>query len=498
MNSPSRLRLAPFALGLAFVFALLPGHPANGAEKPEARKAPPPPMPLVPEYELTVADGARLRTLFRENVWTREFASSSLYRGTMVRLGPVLNAVAKEGRDGWKGRLADFFAERFLDGRPVKLSLFEASGLVSPFGVTLPDLTERERDALALLVKGLRAGPDVAVTIGDGAGGAATVAVTPLVLRLQKFAAVTNGSCLALSRDPRVAATLSRVCPTDGRLAAAVLDIRTDKFFSAWSVVLEKLFGIGPGLRVTFDWDRKNARFRPMGASLALRKEHVLGTAAVPPALLSAIPAETQLLATAVLPDPGHLDTASAEAYFASARAKRAEPGVPVTLLSLGMRAEGDGRPEAMSVLLVPRADASEGALEGLDALFNRRGTYEVHASRACPGVLALSPSRAALTKVADACAGRQPSFRQLPPRIVEAFVHGPISTGAFLNVGGFLRASLLFGWQREAPSRGPDKSPPPPPRELADAMQLLDRLPMYAFTGRVAGDAVVMTGVEP
>ena len=35
-------------------------------------------------------------------------------------------------------------------------------------------------------------------------------------------------------------------------------------------------------------------------------------------------------------------------------------------------------------------------------------------------------------------------------------------------------------------------------PKELVDAMQLLDSLPMYAFSGRAVGDAVVMTGVEP
>jgi len=37
-----------------------------------------------------------------------------------------------------------------------------------------------------------------------------------------------------------------------------------------------------------------------------------------------------------------------------------------------------------------------------------------------------------------------------------------------------------------------------PSREQSADAMRLLDRLPMYAFSGRVAGDAIVMTGVEP
>lgn len=486
---------------LAFLaFGLGPLAAADVAKVPKAPA--PPPAALVPEYELTVSDGARLRALARENAWAKEFAASNLYRGTMVRLGPVLTAVARDGKDGWKGRLIDFVADRFLDGRPVRVSYFHAPGLVSPFGTTLPRLSARERDAFRLVLEGLRSGPDVLRVVADGAGGAVSVSVTPLSLRLQKFAAAGTDTCLALSRDPRVAATLARSCASEPRPAAATLDLRTDEFFSAWSAVLEKLFGVGPRLRVTFDWDKAHARFTPSGAALALAKDHALGTAPLDPAILAAIPADAPFLATAVLPDPGRLDTASAEEYFRAARGARATAGfVPVTLVSLGMRAgagdRGD-RAEAMSVLLIPRSGQADRTVADLDALFNRRGTYEVRASRACPGVVALSPSKAALERVADACAGRTPSFRQAPPAVVAAFTKAPISTAAFLNVGGFLRSALLWGWQRETPPGPKGKEPPPPPQELADAMRLLDRLPMYAFSGRVAGDAVVMTGVEP
>lgn len=461
-----------------------------------------PPDALVPEYELTVADGARLRSLFRDNAWMKEFAASNLARGTMVRLGPVLYAVGRDGRDGWSGRLVDFVLDRFLDKRPVKISYFHVNGLVSPLGMTFPELTPREKATVHLVLQGLRSGPDVAREVADEDGNAVSVPVTPLVLRMQKFAAVESGACLSVSRDPRVAATLSRSCALDPRLAAATLDLRTDEFFSAWSAVLEKLFGVGPHLRVTFDWDKKGARFTPAGAALQLAQDHALGSAPLDPALLAAIPADAPFLATAVLPDPAGLDAASAEEYFRTVRKKRAGSAfVPVTLVSLGMR-PGDGgrgdRGEAMSVLLIPRAGAGDKAVHDLDALFNRHGSYEVHASRACPGVVALSPSKAALERIADACSGRRPSFRQAPPKVAGALAGGPVSAAAFLNVGGFLRSSLLWGWQREAPTQPKGKEPPPPPKELVDAMQLLDRLPMYAFSGRAAGDAVVMTGVEP
>ncbi|MFI5181594.1 MAG: hypothetical protein ACHQPI_09405 [Thermoanaerobaculia bacterium] len=480
----------------ACLFALLATSPLRAADPPEGT---PPPEPLVPEYELTVADGARLRTMFRENGWAKDFTASNLYRGTVIRLGPVLAAVAQSDADGWKGRLGDFLADRLLEGRPVKLSYFHAAGLVSPFGLSLPGLSPRERDVLQLLIKGLRSGDDVATAIADGNGGAASVRVVPLSLRLQKFALVATDSCLALSRDPRVAATLSRSCPAEPRLGAATLDVSTGEFFAAWSAVLTKLFGVGPRLRVTFDWDRKGARFTPTSATLALAKDHILGTAPMNPAILSATPADVLFLTTAVLPDPGELSRESVEAYFRAGRSRTGATYVPVTLVAFGMRSGEKDQPEAMSALLVPYTGPSDRALADLDALFNRRGTWEVHASRACPGVVALSPSKAALERIADACTNRKPSFRQVSPKIVDVFTRTPLSTGAFLNVGGFLRSALLWGWQRETP---PDETkregPPPPPKELADAMRLLDRLPMYAFAGRVVGDAVVMKGVEP
>lgn len=493
MNARALALLAFFALPLA---AAEEGAPKDPTRSPEA---------LVPEYTLTVMDGARLRTLFKENAWAKDFAASNLARGALVRLGPVLYAVGRDGRDGWKGRLVDFALDHFMDGRPVRISYFHTPGLVSAFGMTFPALTAREKNAVHLVLKGLRSGPDVAREVAEGDGGVVSVKVTPLVLRLQKFAAVETDGCLAVSRDPRVAATLSRSCALEPRLAAATLDIRTDEFFSAWSAVLEKLFGVGPGLRVTFDWDARNARFTPAGAALHLDEAHALGTAPLDASLLGAIPADAPFLATAVLPDPGRLDTASAEDYFRTAREKRSAGAyVPVTLAFLGMRARKGGREErterseAMSVLLIPRSGAGDKTVADLDALFNRHGSYEVHASRACPGVVALSPSPAALARVADACSGRTPSFRQAPPKIVRAFTAAPVSTAALLNLGGFLRSSLLWGWQREAPPEPKTKEPPPPPKEIVDAMRLLDRLPMYAFSGRAAGNAVVMTGVEP
>ncbi len=466
-----------------------------------ARAADTPPPVLAPEYEVTVSDGARLKKLLKENAWMKEFQASNLFRGSMVRLGPVLYAAGTN--DSWKGRLVDFLAERFLDGRPVRLSYFHSPKLVSPFGVTLPALSPREHEAARLVLKVLRSGEDVVTKISPEERRVEDVPVTPLVLRLQRFAAVETTECLAISRDPRVAAVLSRRCTREARLAAAVIDVDTREFFSAWSPVLHRLFGIDERLRITFEWDAKRARFTPAGAELALSKDHLLGSGPVDPALLGAIPADTLFFATVFLPDPGALSVASVETYFRTARAKRDARAVPVTLLHFGMTTGEKDRPEALSALLVPQSKGDDRALADLDALFNQSASYRVLVSNACPGYVALSPSKAALRRIEDVCAGRRPSFRQMPPKLLEAFTRRPVSSGAFWNAGAFLKAAVAWGWRRDAPDRN-DEDPAgrrgdaPPPKELADAMQLLDRLPMYAFAGRAAGSAVVMTGVEP
>jgi hypothetical protein len=119
-----------------------------------------------------------------------------------------------------------------------------------------------------------------------------------------------------------------------------------------------------------------------------------------------------------------------------------------------------------------------------------------VHFQTECPGFVAVSPSQTALDQIAATCAGRQPSFRQMSPKLVGALTQHPVSAAVFLNGGGFLRSSLAFGWQLQGtPS---DKAPPPTPKELVDAMAVLDRLPSYAFAGEAAGNTLVMQGAEP
>ncbi len=466
----------------------------------------PAPAPLAPEYEVTVSDGARLRKLFRENAWMKNVQASNLFRGAMVRMGPVLYAAGP--RDSWKGRLVDFLAERLLDGRPLRLAYFHAPDLVSPFGVCLPALSPAEREAAALVVRALRSGEDVATRIALDVGRVEDVAVTPIALQLQRFAVVETPTCLAISRDPRVAAVLSRRCAPDPGPAAAVLDVDPRVFFASWSAVVERLLGVGQRLRLTFDWDARRARFTPAGGELTLTAEHRIGSGPAEAALLNAVPADALFFATVFLPDPGPLSISSMESYFQAApgRDRRA---VPISLVYLGMRSGERGVPEALSVLLVPQPRGDDRALADLDALFNQSARYEVHASRACPGFVALSPSRAALARVAEVCAGRQPSLRQMSPKLLSVFTRQPLSSGVLWNAGAFFKSAVAWGWERETPPRaqgdsnaeaetGRPRAKGPPPPELAQAMQLLGELPVYAFAGRVRGNAVVLAGAEP
>jgi len=470
----------------ALIAAASAAQPQRAAEAPQA---------LVPEYEISVRDAGQVRKLFRDNAWVQDFSKSNLYRGTMVRLGPVLFAVGRGDRDGWQGRLVDFLIDRLLAGRPARLSYFGAPGLVSPFGLTVSGLSTTEQQAAHLIVQAQRMGDDISTELGSQQGPAA-VKVTPINLRLQRFAVVEGATSLTISRDPRVAATLALRGPGETPAADATVEVDLKQFFSSWSVVLERLFGIGDRLAATFTYDAHRARFAPARAELALSGDHLLGSGQIEPPMLAAIPADTLFFATAFVPDPGSLDPDAAERYFVAARSDAERHFMPVTLLFLGMHVKEEHRSEAMSVLLLPLSGRTDTAVAGLDALFNQRRRYEVHFQTECPGFVAVSPSQAALDEIAAACTGRRPSFRQASPKLVTALTDHPASAAVFLNVGAFLRSSLAFGWQLQSATA--DKAPPPSPPEIVDAMAVLDRLPSFAFSGLASGNSLVMQGAEP
>lgn len=463
--------------------------PTLGARAQES--ATPPPAVLAPELEVQVADVATVRRLFRDNAWMKDFQASNLYRGSMARLGPVLFAVGKGEQDGWQGRLVDFVADRLLAGRPVKLSYFRAKGLVSPLGLTLAGLGVAERQAAHLIIQAQRAADDVAETVVTRTG-TATVKVTPVRIRMQRFAVVEGAGCVTIARDPTVAATLAQLCDSSGTPANAV-DVDLSQFFLSWSVVLDKLFGVGPTLRITFDYDAGKARFAPTFAELPLRAGHLLGGDKLPAGLLALVPAETPFLATVVIPDPRPLDTESVEVYLHGDAHRRDRHPLAITLVYLGMHTLEGNKTEAMSAILVPYDKVTEDDLAGLNDLFNARDRFEVGFSRACPGFIAISPSAAALRGIEEACQGKRPSFRQLSPRIVAALTERPSSAAVLVNFGSFLRSTLEFGYLAQA--QKPQESLPP---EVSDSMTLLDRLPMYAFVGTATKDALRMRGVEP
>ncbi len=488
LRRPARRHLV---IGVGMIAAAVIAAAALAQTPPVAPARP----ALIPEYEISVRDAAQVRKLLRDNAWVQEFTKSNLYRGTMVRLGPVLFAVGRSERDGWQGRLVDFLADRLLAGRPVRLSYFRASGLVSPFGVTISSLSTAEAKAAHLVVQSQRAGDDVPTNVSTPHGPVA-VNVTPINVRLQRFAVVEGATSLAISRDPEVAATLGLREVTGRPGADAVVEVDLKQFFPAWSVVLEKLFGVGDHLAAGFAYDARNARYAPARAELALGAEPLLGSGAIETPLLEAIPAGTLFFTTVFLPDPGPLDPDTVGRYFRTVRSASDRRYVPVSLLYLGMHAQPEHRSEAMSALLLPLAGPGDEAVAGLDALFNQRRRYEVHFQTACPGLVAVSPSQAALDAIADACAGRRPSFRQASPKLVAALTDHPVSAAVFVNPGAFLRSSLAFGWRLQSTAAEPAPTAPPP--EIADAMAVLDRLPSFAFAGVASGGSLVMQGAEP
>lgn len=456
--------------------------------------------PLVPEYEMQFADVSHLKKALNENLWAKEFSQSNLYRGSLVKLGPVLFAVGTANDDSWKGRLLDYLYEKILEGKRVGVTYFHRPGLVSPFGVSVFNLSAAEKGVLSLLLQKNKLSEPVETEIEISDTAKAKVKVQPVAIRLQKFAVVVGTDCLAVSRDPKVAAFLGSQC---GKVVQkkndAVLTINLKEFFPSWYPVLDRLAGIGRTAELSFDYDKRQACFVPAKAEVGLQKAHLMGTGSLKADFLSAIPADTLFHVTAFLPDPGRLNAANMESYFRDGKARAGKNPVPISVLYFGMHAGLNSRPEPMSAIILPQTDINDGLFTEVNKLFNENHRFEVKYAKVCGSLLALSPSKGALDMIAAACEKKQPSFAQMPQFLVKAFTEGPISSGAVVNLGGFLRSTLAYGWENNNPPPSDGKRTPGDiPREIAQAMDLLGRLPLYAFAGKVQNDKLALNGVKP
>ncbi len=454
---------------------------------------------LVPEYEIQFSDVSLLKKAMNDNAWAKEFAQSNLYRGTMVKLGPVLFAVGNQEEDSWKGRLLDFLFDKILEGKRIGVSYFHQTKLVSPLGITVYNLSAADKALVGLFVEKNKLGPAVDAAEDDeeeAPKNKKKVKVQPIGLRLQKFALVQGENCLAISRDPKLAANLGQKCDkAPQKKGDAVVSIDLKEFFPSWYPVLDKVAGFGGKAELAFDYDKGQSCFVPAKAEVGLKPKHLMGQGKLSPELLGAIPADTLLQITSFLPVPTRLGEASMDTFFEK-KGATGKPPIPITVLYFGMKTSANGKPEAMSALLLPQDNIDDALLADVNKLFNQKSAFEVGYRKACGGYLALSPSATALDKIEATCAKKQASYAQMPQFLVKALTQDGISSSAVLNLGGFLKSALSYGWERENAPDSAGKANVP--KEVAQAMDLLGRLPLYAFAGKAEKDKLAMNGVKP
>ena len=404
---------------------------------------------LVPEYELTVSNGARLKKLFRENAWMKEFPASNLYRGSMVRLGPVLYAAGARGRTRGRAASSTSWPNDSSTSAPCSLSYFHAPGLVSPFGVTLPGAdAPRTRAPCSLVVKGLRSGDRTSRRRSARRGRRGRdVAVTPLALRLQRFAAVETPDVPRVSRDPRVAAS-SRAAATRTRASRRPsLDVETRRVLLGMvRRSREASSASSDRLRVTFDWDRKKRALHARRRRAAAREGPLLGTGPSIRRSSARFRRTRSFSRRSSCPIPGALTRRVRRDVLPDRAGKERRARRARVAPYLGMTT-GEQDRTAPGALGPPRAAAEGGRprVAGPRRPLQPDGSYKVPRLARVSRIVALSPSKAALERIAEACAGRT---AVLPAGAAEdrRGVHGqPVSTAAFLNVGRVpeVRASL-------------------------------------------------------
>jgi hypothetical protein len=451
-----------------------PPEAADGGGEAKDADEEPPPRPLMPRLRVSFKDAAQLRAALSDNAWAQELMQSNLYRGLAMEFAPALFALGNNFNDAWKGRLVDFLLSEVLDDHPVEVQHYAKAGLVSPLAFTVRGLGSGEKAVLGKLVSAL-GGPEV----DNGAG----VKVTPVRMNALRFASILIGDCFVLSRDPVVAGAAAETCKhVPAADADGFVAVDLDDAFPQVYTFVHKFLGIEDQLLVAMQFDSGSKRFVAKQATIGVGQGQALHDGELPAELAQAIPAEATLVATVQTPAPTALEPTAIKDFLKQDRAKLdGGEHMPVTFLYLG---------SAGTAVMFPWKDLSDKTFADLNALFSQKGSYELRHDKVCGKFVVVAPQIEAIEAVRKACAKQTPAFADRSPEIAKTF-QGRLAAGLYADVGGLLASALFYGAEHDD---DPNASLSP---EVTGSMDLLRKLPAYAFVGNVKDGKLVMDGVS-
>lgn len=434
-----------------------------------------------PSFSVEFNDASLITKIFRKNPWFEEFIESNLYRGLVEDLGPVLLITGENLKNAWKGRLIDFLSSQFLKDEPIQIHYFLKENLVSPLSVVIPNVSEKKLKVVSgISDKFLRAPTQQEMLEADQSKHKISFAVRPLHVHSEKFATYQEGSCLAISRDPRVSIASGQYCkartsesPDDGRLK-----LRLDQLFpQIWSFA-SKFYGFENELVLDFKYKLWDKNLRVTKGTLKVREGYTMAKGKVLASLFEVLPAQTVFFATIFTPFPESFDKDGIKTFLGLSREELSKKTPrQVTLAAWNRRGSAKGTTHVTAVLI---QDSQVGgvSMESFPNVFSEKALAEIKFDRICDTYIVVTPYLEALEDLRQGCSKSIPVLSHKRPGISDQYDAEDSSTHVYFDLAALLTDSLKIGIDR-AQEVNALKSP-----EVTEVLDLLNRLPAFGFQG--------------
>jgi len=406
------------------------------------------PLTKKAEWTLSVRDSSKLKEVFEQNEWFKQFQQGPMFRGLMYRLAPSLYALGTDHANAWQGKMLDYLSSQILKNLPVTLTYDPLLPAISPFGITLHQLGPAEIVIVKALLKEL-AGKIKPQQVSFEFDSKKTIAVQPISLEQSKFAAVLHGSCLSLSRDPQLVARLSQKCEFQAT-SDLELDIDLERWMPKLHHFVSRFSGLGNSLKLKFE--RKNNSYQIVNAELDLQSDAIRSHSTMNEAFLKAVPADVNLAIMLSSPKPRGLEVDDIKKILKDGvRAKTFADtaSVPIWFLHLGLEKNQEQKKlESLSGVLIPSVFGTQG-LENLVQLYSGSGNEEVFVKEIC-SFLILSPNTKFIQRIQDSCEGKRASLKDLPGAERKSLLATTLHGAIVFQSSEWLSGLLSEAWKLE------------------------------------------------
>ncbi len=445
--------------------------------------------PFNPSLVASVKNSQNLYSVVSKNKWFLDFRQSPLYYGMLYDLYPALFSVPDEftlGKDStWTGRLIDYFYDSVLKNRPMQIFYYQQGHLLSPWGFSISGLSSAESKVIDQLVKLFRIGDDKDVTLYEGATGK----VSMIEIKAQKWAIKREGSCLTLSRDPKVAFAAGRTCKAPKFTSDLDLDVNLSLMLPSLMMIREKVIGISDSLKIPFQWNTHDNRFDMAPITVGLSKDNILVSKKVASEMLKIVPADSHFFVVGNIKIwNGSMSVDSVKNFLASKnRGKNFQKQAAAVLIQIPVKTEDKITTE--NALILETTSVNQAQLDTIGQVFESK-FGEVFIRPVCAKTLVISRSKELLQKVQNVCDRKSPSILDRTELNAGTLSSQDNSISFFADIGQWMSSKIEAGYLSKAKK---NKMPLAIPPELVKSQKLLEQLPKYLVKGAAKDQNLVL-----